>query len=131
MTGDRLKNRCILVVDDNAIARRLAVESLSIEGYQVIEAESAQCAMEQAHSHSVDAFLIHLDMPGRNGIEICRDIRNIEPYKFAPVILFARNGGHGEIVAAFESGCTDVLDGSSMNSGALRMRLKDHIQRTE
>jgi adenylate cyclase len=131
MTGDPLKPRCILVVDENANARRLAVESLSSEGYQVIEAESGGCAMEQARSHSVDAFLIHMDMTGRNGIEICRDIRNIEPYKFTPVILFARNGGHGEIVAAFESGCTDVLDGSSMNSGALRMRLKDHIQRTE
>jgi adenylate cyclase len=131
MTGGRLKNRCILVVDDNAIARRTAVEALKNEGYQVIDAESAGCAMEQARLHSVGAFLIHLDMSGRNGIDICRDIRNIEPYKFTPVILFTRNGSHGQIVAAFESGCTDVLDGRSMNSDALRTRLKDHIQRTE
>src|SRR3982750_3474069 len=125
MTGDSLKNRCILVVDDNANARKLAVDSLSNEGYRVIEAESSGCAMERAQSHSVDAFLIHLDMAGRNGIEICRDIRNIEPYKITPIILFARHGGHDETVAAFESGCTDVLDAHSMNSAALRTRLKD------
>jgi adenylate cyclase len=131
MTGGCLKNRCILVVDDNANARKPAVETLSSEGYRVIEAESAGYAMQQARSHSVDAFLIQLDMAGRNGIELCRDIRNIEPYKFTPVILFTKNGGHGQTIAAFDSGCTDVLDGRSMNSDALRSRLKDHIQRTE
>jgi adenylate cyclase len=131
MMGGSLNNRCILVVDDDANARRPAVDVLSSEGYQVIEAESAGCAMEQARSHSVDAFLIHLDMTGRNGIDICREIRNIEPYKFTPVLLFTRNGGHGQTVAAFESGCTDVLDGRSMNSDVFRTRLKDHIQRTE
>ena len=131
MSGDSLKNRCILVADDNANARRLAAEALSSEGYRVIEAESAGFAMEQARLHSVDAFLLHLDMAGRNGIDICREIRSIEPYKFTPVILFSRNGGYGQTVAAFESGCTDVLDCGSMNSDALRTRLKDHIQRTE
>jgi adenylate cyclase len=130
-TGGSLKNRCILVVDDNAITRKLAFEALSSEGYQVIEAESAGWAMEQARSHSVDAFLLPLDMAGRNGIDICREIRNIEPYKFTPVILFTRNGSHYQTVVAFESGCTDVLDGVAMISDALRTRLKDHIQRTE
>jgi adenylate cyclase len=131
MMEGTLKDRYILVVDDSANARRMAVEALSSDGYHVIEAESAACAMEQARAHSIDAFLIHLDMAGRNGIDICREIRSIEPYKFTPVILFTRNGGHGQIVAAFESGCTDVLDGGSMNSDALRTRLKDHLQRTE
>jgi adenylate cyclase len=132
MTGGRLNNRCILVVDDDATARISVVEALSREGYRVIEAESAGCVIEQACSHPVDAFLIHLDMAGRkSGIDICREIRNIEPYKFTPVILFTRNGGHGQTVAAFESGCTDVLDAHSMNSDVFRTRLKDHIQRTD
>jgi len=131
ITGGTLKNRCILVVDEDAYARKLAVEALSSEGYQIIEAGSAGYAMEQARSHSVDAFLLHLDMAGRNGIDICREIRKIEPYKFTPVILFTRNGSHGQTVAAFESGCTDVVDNGSMNPGSLRTRLKDQIQRTE
>jgi adenylate cyclase len=131
MTGNSLKNRCILVVDDNATARKLAFESLSSEGYEVIEAESPAFAMEQAHSHSVDAFLLHFDMAGRNGIDICREIRSIEPYKFTPVILYTRNGSHGQTVAAFESGCTDVVDDGSLDLDALRTRLKGHIQRTE
>ncbi len=131
ITGGTLKNRCILVVDEDANARRLSVEALRSEGYQIIEAGSAVSAMELARSHSVDTFLIHLDMAGRNGIDICREIRNTEPYKFTPVILFSRNGAHDQTIAAFESGCTDVLAGHSMNSDALRTRLKDHIQRTE
>ena len=130
-TGGNLKNRCILVVDDDAIARRMAVESLCIDGYQILEAESAACAMEMARSHSVDTFLIHMDMAGRNGIDICRDIRNTEPYKFTPVILVSRNGTHNRTVAAFESGCTDVLGGDSTDFEVLRTRLKEHIQRTE
>ena len=131
IAGGTLKNRCIMVVDDDSNARRQAVEALSTEGYQVIEAESAGCAMEMARAHSVDAFLINIDMAGRNGIDICREIRDTEPYKFTPVLLLTRNGQYGRAVAAFESGCTDVLDGQSMNSEVLRTRVKDHIQRTD
>jgi len=131
ITGVTLKTHCILVVDGDLGARRLAIESLSGEGYQIIEAESAGSAMELARSHAVDTFLIHIDMAGKNGIDLCREIRNTEPYRFTPVILYTRNGTHDLTVAAFESGCTDVLAGDSMHAGVLRTRLKDHIQRTE
>jgi len=118
-------------VDDDASARRQAAEALSGEGYQVIEAESASCAMEVARSNSVDSFLIHIDMQGTSGIDICRQIRETEPYKFTPVLLFSRNRDNDRTVAAFESGCTDVLSCNSMNTDILRTRVKDHIQRTE
>jgi len=131
ITGDTLKNRCILVVDEDANARSFAVEALHSDGYQILEAGSVGSAMELARSHCVNTFLIHIDMAGRNGIDICRDIRNTEPYKFTPVILFSRNGDHDQTVAAFESGCTDVFDNRSMNPVTLLTRLKDHIQRTE
>ena len=130
-TGGALKTRCILVVDDDSNARRLAVESLKGEGYQILEAESADHAAALARMQAVDTFLIHVDLTGRDGIDLCREIRATEPYRFTPVILYTRNGDHDFTVAAFESGCTDVLSAYSMNSGVMLTRLKDHIQRTE
>ena len=50
--------------------------------------------MELARTQTVDSFLIHIDIAGTNGMDICRELRGTEPYKFTPVILYTRNGGH-------------------------------------
>jgi CheY-like chemotaxis protein len=96
-------------VDDESDVRKLVVDVLNGEGYQIVEAESAERAMELARSQTIDTFLVDIDMAGKSGIEICREIRDTEPYKFTPVILFTRNGLHDRTVAVFESGCNDVI----------------------
>jgi len=126
-----VKNRCILVVEDDRALRNKIVELLNGEGYLTIEADSAERALEMARSHSVDTFLIDFDMTGKSGIEICRELRGIEPYKFTPVILCAKNGLHDQTVAAFEAGCTDVIVSDPMSADLLRTHLKEHIERTE
>jgi adenylate cyclase len=120
-----------VVVDDEADIRKRVVEVLNSEGYQIIEAESAERALDVARANSVDTFLVDIDMAGKSGIEICRQIRDTEPYKFTPVVLYTRNGQHNEAVAAFESGCNDVIAADPMNADVLRTRLKEQIQRTE
>jgi adenylate cyclase len=109
----------------------MAVDALSGEGYQIIEADSAERAMELARLHSFDTCLIDIDMAGKSGIEICRELRATESYKFTPIILSTSRGQHSQTVAAFESGCNDVIVSDAMNSSVLRAHLKEHIEQTE
>ena len=48
-----------------------------------------------------------------------------------PVILFTGRGAHDQTVAAFESGCDDVIISDPINAVVLRARVRGHIQRTE
>ncbi len=109
----------------------MAVDALSREGYQIAEAESAERALELARAYSFDTFLIDIDLSGKNGIEICRELRNTEAYKFTPILLSTVRGKHEQTVAAFESGCNDVIVSDAMNAECLRAHLKQHIEQTE
>jgi adenylate cyclase len=109
----------------------MAVDALSGDGYKIVEAESADQALELARDHPFDTFLIDIDMPGKNGIEICQELRNTDTYKFTPIILSTSGGKHGQTVAAFKSGCNDVIVSDAMNAESLRAHLKEHIEQTE
>jgi adenylate cyclase len=120
-----------LVVDKDADARRRIVDVFTGEGYRIFEAESAPKAMELAQSHPIDTFLIDADLDSKNGVEVCRELRRTEPYKATPVILCAKSGLHDRTVAAFESGCTDVIVSNPMNADLLRAHVKEHIERAD
>lgn len=109
----------------------MVVEMLNSEGYQIVEADSGDDALALLGSNSIDAFLLDIDLPGRNGIEICQELRAIGRYKLTPIILFTGRGAHDQTVAAFESGCDDVVISDPMNGVVLLRRLRGHIQRTE
>jgi adenylate cyclase len=109
----------------------MAVVALRGDGYQVVEADSAERAMELARTQSFDTFLIDIDMTGKSGTEICRELRATEGYKFTPIILSTSGGRHSQTVAAFESGCDNVIVSDAMNVEGLRTHLKEHIEQTE
>lgn len=65
----------ILVVDDDAAARRLAIHHLSSINATIHEAENGKAAVACVNSHPIDLILMDLDMPELNGIEAIRHIR--------------------------------------------------------
>ncbi len=67
--------RDILVVDDNAINRQLAVYLLKKGGYNVFEADSGKQAFEFLTNHSPDVILLDIQLPEIDGIEVLRRIR--------------------------------------------------------
>src|SRR5207248_8122470 len=98
------KRRILIVHEDKDVRKNIA-EILATPGFRIFEADSAERGLELARTQPIDSFLIHMDMPGTNGIELCRAIRETEPYKFTPVILCTDGGLHDGTVAAFASGC--------------------------
>jgi len=67
--------REILVVDDNAINRQLAVYLLKKGGYNVHEAESGKEALDFLAKNSTDVILLDIQLPEMDGVEILKRIR--------------------------------------------------------
>lgn len=78
------KNR-ILVVDDEEGLRLLYKEELQDEGAEVEVAASGEEALEKLESAPVDLVLLDIKMPGMDGVEVLRRVK--EKYKDLPVIL--------------------------------------------
>lgn len=89
----------ILVVDDNPELRRWLEEKLS-EDYSVLTASNGEAAMKMVLEQNVDLVLTDISMPKKNGLEICREIReNVEVSHLPVIILSARTSVESRIQA--------------------------------
>jgi CheY-like chemotaxis protein len=69
----------VLVVDDDEQFRRLARAVLEPAGFDVIESEDIDHCMSQLRRQAVDALILDMVMPGRDGIESLRDLKQQFP----------------------------------------------------
>ena len=100
------KNVKILVVDDEERIRRLLKMYLEREDYVIEEAEDGNEALSIAFANDYDCILLDLMMPGKDGIEVCRELRE---KKATPVIMLTAKGEEVNRVQGFEVGTDDYI----------------------
>lgn len=104
-----LQLESILVVDDEPDNRALICNFLEREGYAVREAGDGQAALGVVARGGVDLVLLDLMMPGMDGIEVCRRIRQSEVGAHLPVIIITASIERELRVAGKRAGCDDYL----------------------
>lgn len=102
-------NHKILVVDDESDIRELLKYNLSKEGYEVKTSPDGIKGVESAKTFIPDLILLDIMMPKQDGVETCRQIREIPQLANTFVIfLTARSEEYSE-VAAFDIGADDYI----------------------
>ncbi|SEM86336.1 two-component system, OmpR family, response regulator ResD [Mesobacillus persicus] len=96
----------VLVVDDEERIRRLLKMYLERENFIIDEAEDGNEALAKALANEYDVILLDLMMPGKDGIEVCRDLRE---KKSTPVIMLTAKGEEVNRVQGFEVGTDDYI----------------------
>ncbi|WP_226034646.1 response regulator transcription factor [Aquibacillus saliphilus] len=96
----------ILVVDDEERIRRLLRMYLEREDYIVDEAEDGDEALVMAFENDYDLILLDIMMPGKDGVEVCKEIRE---KKTTPVIMLTAKGEEANRVQGFEVGTDDYI----------------------
>ncbi|MBL8858673.1 MAG: sigma-54-dependent Fis family transcriptional regulator [Planctomycetes bacterium] len=97
----------ILVVDDDALSREFLVEAISALGYKPIEAKNGTEALERAQNSNPDLILTDLRMPGMDGIELIKKIRELQPD--VPSVMITAQGTIESAVQAMRQGASDFL----------------------
>jgi len=100
-------NPRLLLVDDDPSLLRLLTLRLEGEGYQVLNADSAETALALLTKQSVDVVLSDLRMPGLDGMSLFDEIA--KRYKGLPVVLMTAHGSIPEAVAATQRGVFGFL----------------------
>ena len=97
----------ILVVDDDDLSRQFLVEAVETLGHQPIPARNAEEALELLGKESLDLVLTDLRMPGIDGIELVRGIK--DAYPNLPAVLVTAQGTIEAAVEAMRLGAEDFL----------------------
>lgn len=84
----------VLVVEDNALAMRVAVHVLGRAGYEVDKAASGEAAIEAAASKRYGLILMDLEMPGMGGFEAARHIRTLQAGQDVPMLALTAHTGN-------------------------------------
>jgi two-component system chemotaxis response regulator CheY len=77
----------VLVVDDSASMRQLVSYTIKTAGHEVVVAENGKEALGKLDTEKVDMIITDLNMPEMDGIELIKNLRCRQEYKFAPIIM--------------------------------------------
>ena len=99
--------RCILVVDDDAMNLRRTKMILEKQHYRVVLAESGEKALEKLESEKVDLVLLDIEMPGMNGIETFELMKGKN--EKIPVIFLTASGYEDDVMSAIRLGAVNYL----------------------
>jgi len=97
----------ILVADDDSTIRRNLSRLLQAEGYRVVEAADGDIALSRIRAEEVDAVLLDLKMPGRDGLEVLGELGPL--LSDLPVIVITAFAGSSAAIEAMRRGAYDYL----------------------
>jgi PAS domain S-box-containing protein len=104
----QLKGR-VLVVEDEAINRDIAVELLTSVGLEVVTAENGLQAIDRYKKSDFDLILMDVQMPELNGLDATRRIRALGNGTLVPVVALTANAFSGDRERCLDAGMTDFL----------------------
>ena len=105
-----LQDSSILLVEDDKSIRLTVSETLSSEGFRVSSFKDGLSALDFINNDikkDVDLIILDLMLPGLNGLEFCRKIRNEEDY--SPILILSAKDNESDRVLGLEVGADDYL----------------------
>ena len=119
-------NERILVVDDTPANIQTVAAILKEKGYQLSVATNGQQALDVLGRHRPDLILLDVMMPGIDGFETCRRIKDTEAWRDIPIIFLTAKTETTDIVNGFEVGAVDYV-AKPFNAHELLARVNTHL----
>ena len=100
----------ILIVDDQPEVRKLVEVTLSVEDYQILQAESGEEAIEIVKAKKPDLIIMDITMPGgMDGLEATRILKNDPETKDCTIIMLTAKGQESEREDGLAAGADDYF----------------------
>jgi CheY-like chemotaxis protein len=122
-----LNSATVLVVDDIAANRDLLRQTLEPQGYEVLLAPSGDTALKVAQRALPDVILLDVNMPGMNGYDACRQLKESEKTRHIPVIFITANEGAQSLVDCFRAGGIDYIS-KPFKAEEVLIRVETHLK---
>ena len=105
-----MKNKPVILVVDDQLPNIKLLEGLLVrQGYEIIQAESGEEALEKLSGNQVDLVLLDVKMPRMSGFEVLTKLRADKKTQRIPVVMITAHDENEARVKALESGCDDFI----------------------
>lgn len=118
----------ILAVDDEEDLLELLRFNLEREGYNVICAASGEDALNKVAGFAFDLILLDLMLPGIDGLEVAKTLKNDDKTRDIPIIMLTARGEETDIVLGLEFGADDYIS-KPFSPRVLAARVKAVLRR--
>lgn len=119
----------VLIADDNPGVRKVLTQCLGTGDRVLLTAEDGDAALEMARAHHPDLIILDVRMPGRDGYQVCAELRQGESTRSIPILILA---GRGEAEREFDGiGCgADAYLAKPFNVNELEACVRALLRRT-
>ncbi len=124
-----MKKPSILVVEDDTDIQQLVSYNLIKSGFNVTCADSGEEALQLLGRELFDAMVLDLMLPGKDGNEVCRVVRNQESTRAIPIIMLTAKSEEDDIVSGLECGADDYIT-KPFSARVLIARIEAALRRT-
>ena len=114
----------ILVIDDEPRLLQVIASFLSLEGFDVVSAQSAEAGLRIVDDRAPDIVVLDINMPGLDGLEVCRRVKARVPA--LPVVIFSGRDSAGDRERARLAGASDFVE-KPFNLEELAALIRTHL----
>ncbi|MGD8389381.1 MAG: response regulator transcription factor [Desulfobacteraceae bacterium] len=125
-----MKKKHILVVDDEEDILELVRYHLDREGYVVTCAATGEDALKLARTKSFELLVLDLMLPGMDGLEVARHLKEESSTRNLPVVMLTAKGEESDVVTGLELGADDYVT-KPFSPRVLIARIKAVLRRNE
>ncbi len=122
-----MRDRHVLIVDDNPKNIQMLGQMLSEQGYKLVIATNGVEALKAAETVQPDLILLDVMMPVMDGFEACKKLKESENTKKIPVIFLTAKNETEDVIKGFELGAVDYVT-KPFNSNELLARVSTHLE---
>lgn len=126
IVGIRDRQPCVLVVDDKWENRSVLVHLLSPIGFEVREAADGHAGLRLAIAQQPDVIIADISMPGMDGLEMIRRIRQSEALAQTPILVSSASVFESDRYQSLEAGANDFFS-KPINASELLQKLQHHL----
>ncbi len=120
----------IMIVEDEQGIRDILISILKDEGFDVVALEDGMRVLEELKTHRPSILLLDQILPGKSGVEVVKELRSSQEFRWLPIIMVTGLSGEDDKVAALELGADDYVT-KPFYPKELAARIKSLARRTE
>jgi DNA-binding response OmpR family regulator len=114
----------ILLIEDDKFLRELIIQKLGKEGFEVVEAAEGETGVVKIEEEKPDLVLLDLILPGIDGFEVLRRIKENQAVSSIPVIILSNLGQRDDVEKGIELGAVDYLIKAHFTPGEIVQKIK-------
>ncbi|MCC7261408.1 MAG: sigma-54-dependent Fis family transcriptional regulator, partial [Candidatus Latescibacteria bacterium] len=123
-----LRGLRVLVVDDLPANLELMCQALEQAGYQVMVATSGLQTLELAGQFVPDLILLDVSMPGLDGLEVCRRLKQGQTTRGIPVVFLTARDDTADLLEGFRAGGVDYVT-KPFHKEEVLVRIQTHLEK--